>query len=264
MRALVCVVFSLCIALFLPASSLAQDLFVPHIPSYPLLFDGFLFTPATVPGPISLVQTGIAAAPPDSVITGEVFIGIIPSNELSAGIAGLVPGLAPLTTADFAKNGSLFNQADHVLLKYALMVDADPSDLNDPSLYHFINQWYGVRYKWGGTTNLGIDCSALSQKMYGTVYNVSIRRTSKQQYRHSDHFKKYTEAEEGDLVFFRIKRLRISHVGIYLANGYFVHASRTKGVMISNLAEKYWKRRYAGCGRIIHEVREDMESAFAD
>ncbi len=263
MRALACVISSLCIALFLPASALAQDRCAPHIPSYPLLFDGFLFTPAPAPGPISFVP-GVAAAPPDSVITGEIFIGIIPGNELSGSITALVPGLAQPAAGLPAHQGSLFAQGDHVLMKYALMIDADPEDLNDPSLYHFINQWYGVRYKWGGTTNLGIDCSALSQKMYGTVYNVNIRRTSKQQYRHSDRFKKYTEAEEGDLVFFRIKRLRISHVGIYLANGYFVHASRSKGVMISNLAEKYWKRRYAGCGRIIHEVRGDMESAFAD
>jgi len=182
-----------------------------------------------------------------------------------AGIEGLVPGLNLGNEAGgTAGSSELFEHGDKVLLKYALMIDADPDDLSDPSLYHFINQWYGVRYKFGGTTPRGIDCSALSQKTYGAVYKVPIRRTSKQQYRHSDHFKKYAEADEGDLVFFRINRVRISHVGIYLANGYFVHASRTRGVVISSLTEKYWKRRYAGCGRIIHEVRGDMESALAD
>ncbi|MBX2906560.1 MAG: C40 family peptidase [Taibaiella sp.] len=187
-----------------------------------------------------------------------------PIPNVLNGLNAIIPGIATAPNPQPADNKSLFDHGDHVLMKYALMIDADPDELNDPSLYHFINQWYGVRYKWGGTTPKGIDCSALSQKMYESVYNVNIRRTSKQQYRHSDHFKRFTEAEEGDLVFFRINRMRISHVGIYLANGYFVHASRSKGVMISNLSEKYWKRRYAGCGRIVHEVRGDMESAFVD
>jgi hypothetical protein len=228
-------------------------------------FDGLLFNITPPPGPISFSQPTCTAIHPDTVITGEIFIGIVPQANVLALYAGLIPGLeSNPNKGNEIDSRNLFDQGDRVLLKYALMIDADPDDLNDPSLYHFINQWYGVRYKWGGTTAKGIDCSALSQKMYGSVYNVDIRRTSKQQYRHSDHFKRFTEAEEGDLVFFRINRMRISHVGIYLANGYFVHASRSKGVMISNLTEKYWKRRYAGCGRIVHEVRGDMESALID
>lgn len=265
MRALVCVISSFCIALLLLSKASAQAQCTQAINLSPVLFDGLLFTIAPTPGPVSFSSATIPIQLADSIISGEIFLGMAPAANMLAGMEDMIPGLTLASNvASPAHNGEIFDHGDKVLLKYALMIDADPDDLNDPSLYHFINQWYGVRYKFGGTTPGGIDCSALSQKTYGAVYNVPIRRTSKQQYRHSTHFKKYTEAEEGDLVFFRINRVRISHVGIYLANGYFVHASRSKGVIISSLTEKYWKRRYAGCGRIIREVRGDMESAFVD
>lgn len=146
--------------------------------------------------------------------------------------------------------------ADPVIIKYADMISVEPSDISNYPLYRFIDKWYGVKYKWGGATNKGIDCSAFSQKLYSSVYNKEIKRTSKQQFRNCERFKKHTEASEGDLVFFRINRIRLSHVGVYLANGYFVHASRGHGVMISNLESKYWRRRYAGCGRIEREETE--------
>ena len=55
---------------------------------------------------------------------------------------------------------------------------------------------------------------------------------------------------EGDLVFFRVNSKQVSHVGIYLMNNYFVHASTSKGVMISNLNEEYWQKYFEGIGRI--------------
>ncbi len=145
---------------------------------------------------------------------------------------------------------------DPVITRYAEMISLEPSDISNYPLYRFIDKWYGVRYRWGGATTKGIDCSAFSQKLYSSVYNTEIKRTSKQQFRNCERFKKHTEATEGDLVFFRINRVRLSHVGVYLANGYFVHASRGHGVMISSLDNKYWRRRYAGCGRIAREETE--------
>ncbi|MNL77694.1 Peptidoglycan endopeptidase LytF precursor [compost metagenome] len=57
------------------------------------------------------------------------------------------------------------------------------------------------------------------------------------------------DLKEGDLVFFSIHTKRISHVGVYLGNGMFVHASSSRGVMISDLDQAYWTRFYAGAGR---------------
>lgn len=141
-------------------------------------------------------------------------------------------------------------ESEKMVNKYAEMVETEPEEIKNLPLYRFIDHWYGVKYKYGGTTRRGIDCSAFSQRLYGNVYCLNIKRTSKQQFKKCERLEDLSEAGEGDLVFFRINRIRISHVGVYLTNGYFVHATRSKGIMISSLSDKYWQRRYAGCGRV--------------
>lgn len=153
-----------------------------------------------------------------------------------------------------------YDPIDPLASKYGEMISVDPQDINNYPLYRFIDEWYGVRYKYGGEDVTGIDCSAFSQKLYGKVYNKDIMRTARLQRKNSERIRHAYDAEEGDLVFFRIHRTRISHVGVYLANGYFVHASRSHGVMISSLDSKYWHRRFAGCGRIEHEEKTNLES----
>ena len=148
---------------------------------------------------------------------------------------------------------------DPLISKYAQMISLDPTDFVNFSLYNFIEQWYGTRYRFGGTDNTGIDCSAFSKRLYGDVYKTGIDRNSRQQRRHSEQIGE-DEASEGDLVFFRMHHLRVSHVGVYLANGYFVHASRSRGVVISSLNDRYWQRRFAGCGRIEKQERTTTES----
>jgi cell wall-associated NlpC family hydrolase len=140
-----------------------------------------------------------------------------------------------------------------VITKYAEMISVDPTEITNYPLYHFIDKWYGVRYRWGGDDNKGIDCSAFSRKLYSDVYRLDIFRTAREQHRTAERIRHTDDANEGDLIFFRIHHLRISHVGVYLANGYFVHASRSKGVVISNINTRYWQSRYAGCGRIARE-----------
>lgn len=156
----------------------------------------------------------------------------------------------------------MIQPTDPLLGKYAAMVNVDTRYIGNPQLYRFIDEWYGTEYKYGGEDNTGIDCSAFSQKLYDEVYNVGLLRTSRQQHRESDHFKHIEDAMQGDLVFFRVRRFRISHVGVYLANGYFVHASSSQGVVISNLNDRYWHRRYAGCGRVEKDNSPASESQF--
>jgi len=155
-------------------------------------------------------------------------------------------------------------ESEKMVNKYAEMVETEPEEIKNLPLYRFIDHWYGVKYKYGGTTRKGIDCSAFSQRLYGNVYCMNIKRTSKQQYKKCERLEDLSEAGEGDLVFFRINRVRISHVGIYLTNGYFVHATRSKGIMISNLGDKYWQRRYAGCGRVNRPYAHTAESDYID
>ncbi len=153
---------------------------------------------------------------------------------------------------------------DPLIRKYAEMIDQDVHDINNYPLYKFVDAWYGVKYRLGGEDRQGIDCSALSRALYDSIYGYGLARTSKQQHRQCERIKHAKDAEEGDLIFFRMNRFRISHVGVYLANGYFLHASKSQGVMISNLSSKYWHRRYAGCGRVEREDKNIYESGMTE
>ena len=128
-------------------------------------------------------------------------------------------------------------------------MDVHPADVTNQPLYKFINDWYGTRYVYGGTTRRGIDCSSFVQKCIKATFDVGMQRTAANQKRTTEYIQR-DQLQEGDLVFFRIKVNRISHVGVYLQNGRFVHASSSKGVMISNLNSSYWNRYYAGGGRV--------------
>ncbi|MEZ5016529.1 MAG: NlpC/P60 family protein [Flavipsychrobacter sp.] len=139
---------------------------------------------------------------------------------------------------------------DILLLKYAQKMQVMPQEVTNYPLYRFIEDWYGVRYRYGGTDRSGIDCSAFTQRLYDKVYCTDIVRTCYQQYKMTDRVWDKSLLLEGDLVFFKTRGRRISHVGIYLANNYFVHASTSGGIMISNITEDYWQRRYAGAGKV--------------
>lgn len=136
-------------------------------------------------------------------------------------------------------------------IKYALMLNTEIESVNNLKALKFIDEWYGTRYRLGGTTKSGIDCSAFTQLFFTTVYGIGLPRTSREQYSKSKKISR-THLREGDLVFFST-RGRISHVGIYLQNNKFVHASTSGGVMISDLFEDYWLRKFSGVGRIESE-----------
>ena len=139
-------------------------------------------------------------------------------------------------------------KASALQLKYAVLLNTEVELLeNDPLLEH-IDDWYGTKYRLGGSTKSGIDCSAFVQAIYLTAFAVSLPRTARDQYRTS-RIISATELKEGDLVFFNT-RGGISHVGIYLQNNKFVHASSSNGVIISDLFEPYYLKRYIGAGRI--------------
>jgi lipoprotein Spr len=134
--------------------------------------------------------------------------------------------------------------------KYADILGVKTKELDNTSLYQFVDRWYGTNYRLGGQDKEGIDCSGFAQKLYGEVYGVDLLRTAMEQFSSCKRVKKLADAEEGDLVFFHIRSKRITHVGVYLANNYFVHSSTSGGVVISNLNEDYWKKYYAGMGRV--------------
>lgn len=116
-------------------------------------------------------------------------------------------------------------------------------------LFGFIDDWYYTRYRFGGTTKKGVDCSSFTLQLFRDVYQISLPRTARQQYEISIKVNE-EEMQEGDLVFFNT-RGGISHVGVYLVNGYFVHASSSRGVVVSNIREPYFSKCFLGARRIV-------------
>jgi lipoprotein Spr len=132
--------------------------------------------------------------------------------------------------------------------KYASLLGTLPELLENTELLKSIDYWYGTRYQMGGTSKSGIDCSAFVQAVYLSTFAMTIPRTAFEQYRVTDHISA-VEMREGDLVFFNTTG-GVSHVGIYLTNNKFVHASSSKGVTISDLFDPYYLKRFLGVGRI--------------
>ncbi|MVZ65487.1 glycoside hydrolase [Sphingobacterium sp. DK4209] len=119
---------------------------------------------------------------------------------------------------------------------------------SNTKLYQFVYEWLGTPYRLGGDSKRGIDCSKFSLAVYENVFNTTIGYNSRNQYQNVTPVRK-GELEPGDLVFFKIRSRSITHVGVYLGEDKFAHASSSRGVMVSNLNEAYWKRYYYNGGR---------------
>jgi hypothetical protein len=112
-----------------------------------------------------------------------------------------------------------------------------------------VDEWLGVPYKYGGCTKDGTDCSCFVSCFYQNVYGISLPRRSEDMKLQSKTIEKEA-LKQGDLVFFKITGEKISHVGIYISKGFFVHATTSKGVMINSLDENYYKKYFLTAGRI--------------
>ena len=138
--------------------------------------------------------------------------------------------------------------------KYAQLMDVEVESISNNSLYRFIEDWWATRYRYGGTGKGGIDCSAFTGELLNKVYNLSTPRTARAQYSVCDKIEK-ADLVEGDLVFFNT-RGGISHVGVYLSNGYFTHSGTSSGVTISNLDDSYYSKKFITGGRINYNTNE--------
>lgn len=140
--------------------------------------------------------------------------------------------------------------ASSLQYKYASLLEVPPSEIINTPLIHLVDDWYGTPYSIGGSTMDGIDCSAFSRMLLDSVYGEEIPRTAQEQYDHCKHIKK-DKLKEGDLVFFHTTHgSYITHVGVYLQNNKFIHASSSRGVMISDLNDDYWRKTYRASGRV--------------
>jgi lipoprotein Spr len=178
-------------------------------------------------------------------------IAVLPGEVKVAGVKIVAPTVAE--TEPKKNVGITYDAALSLPNKYANLLGVAPTSLNNLELLAQMEKWFGTQYCFGGSTDSCIDCSSFTQVILRDVYNVKIPRNSQQQFDASTKIE--TEnLKEGDLVFFNTvsASMIITHVGIYVCNNKFVHASTSKGVTINDLSEKYFAKAFRGAGRFIN------------
>jgi len=113
------------------------------------------------------------------------------------------------------------------------------------------HKWLNTPYKYGGTSRKGIDCSGLTRNIYKEAFHYKLPRTSQEQYKQGQ-LVRINWIKSGDLIFFKKDRHSgLDHVGIYLGNEKFIHATTKRGVVISELNSSYYKSRIVGIRRYL-------------
>ncbi|MFP4527887.1 MAG: C40 family peptidase [Candidatus Kapaibacterium sp.] len=190
------------------------------------------------------------------------------SSEEISELAGLEPNLDSLAAADTldAVEGELleeFEEEESVavdietfkMLWLSFAEDAVDEEytaagISKARIMEIIMDWLGTPYRYGGITERGIDCSAFIREIFLETTDVMLPRTARVQYQVGMEVER-EDLEFGDLVFFHTRRYPyISHVGIYLGDGLFAHASSRHGVTVSTMVGNYYDRRFVGARRI--------------
>lgn len=123
------------------------------------------------------------------------------------------------------------------------------SNLKSKQLYRFITDWTGVRYRLGGLDKNGIDCSGFALLLEKEIYGKTLPRISRDQ-ANVIRSKSASSLQEGDLIFFSFGGNTVDHVGVYLNNGFFVHASTTRGVIVDDLTLPAYQKAMVKSGSL--------------
>lgn len=155
---------------------------------------------------------------------------------------------------------SVFAKAPHVddavVKYYADYMSVSDSLLCIPELYITINEWIGTPYRYGRSDKKGTDCSGFVRNIFRPLCGEELPRSASGISKIIQS-KPVSELKEGDLVFFNYRGRTNSHVGIYLQNGWFVHASTVNGVTLNNLYTSYYTKRFSKGGSLKQgELRE--------
>jgi cell wall-associated NlpC family hydrolase len=139
------------------------------------------------------------------------------------------------------------------LANYKNYINPDvPLGLREQILLEVI-KFLNTPYKYGGNSENGIDCSGFTKQIYSNAMKIDLPRSAKEQYDVGEQVD--GDLDFGDLVFFNTRRRsNPGHVGLYIGDNQFIHASRKLGVTISSLEETYYKKRYVGARRIDDEM----------
>ncbi len=143
------------------------------------------------------------------------------------------------------------NQSKDLLIKYYSENSSASNELTvKDQLIMEIIKYIDTPYKYGGTTKDGIDCSSFTQTIFRNIFQLEIPRTARDQYTVGEKIPENNLAF-GDLVFFNTsRRVKPGHVGVYIGNNLFAHASRSLGVTVSSITSAYYAKRYMGARRL--------------
>lgn len=158
--------------------------------------------------------------------------------------------LSAFCLASCSSNKKLSKKESAAGLSQKLDIPVGKKD--DLELYTETAQWLGTPYRYGGNTRAGVDCSGFVCNIYKDVYGIKLERTVAGMYKANCHKISRNKLKPGDLVFFNTAKTKksLSHVGIYLKDDTFIHATTSSGVRTSKLTEPYYKKRWISGGKV--------------
>ena len=148
-----------------------------------------------------------------------------------------------------AQNLDAEQQNLQLCYQFSKLLDCEIESLPEPAMYQTIYEWLGTPYKYSGDCREGIDCSGFVCMLYKESFGLTLAPSAADIYKDVKPIKK-ASLREGDLVFFKINKKRVSHVGVYVGNNKFAHASVQNGVIISDLDEPYYRKYFYKAGRV--------------
>ena len=171
----------------------------------------------------------------------------IPNQLIAQTSPLLVPSCS--TNVFSFSNGLRVSAMSNILIEERLGINIEKGD--DLQLLQELASWVGVPYKHANNDKSGTDCSGLSFAVFKRLYNKSLERSSDGQFFKNCKQINRKTLKMGDLLFFAInKKQIISHVGIYLKNDKFIHASSVRGVVVSDLNDDYYSKYFYAAGRV--------------
>ncbi len=186
-----------------------------------------------------------------SLIMTDLFKRCLHKSVLMALLVIMVAGMAGCHSKKKVVENNRTNTTHRVSDEWRTL-DIKLGRGDNKRLYKEVKSWLGTPYKYAGSSKSGTDCSGFVMEVYKEVYHQKLERNSQKIFEKNCYEINKGDLKEGDLIFFNTgnKKRRINHVGIYLKENMFVHASSSRGVVVSDVRETYYVKHFVVAGRV--------------